>query len=88
MANRFRETVSPYLADGEHVRPTRIVLNDGERGVYLYQADCLEIMQLIAQKYPDGCFDMIFADPPYRLSNGGMTCYAGKIVDAFARPRK
>lgn len=80
LPNRFRETVSPYLAEGDHVRPTRVALNDAENGVFLYQADCLEIMELIAKKYPKGCFDMIFADPPYRLSNGGMTCYAGKIA--------
>lgn len=80
LANRFREEVSPYVAEGGHVRPSRVALNDGERGAYLYEADCLEIMQLIAEKYPNGCFDMIFADPPYRLSNGGMTCYAGKVA--------
>lgn len=77
---RFREEISPYLADGERLRPSRVIVNDADRGVFLYQADCLEIMQLIAEKYPSGCFDMIFADPPYRLSNGGMTCYAGKVA--------
>ena len=25
-------------------------------------------------------FDMIFADPPYFLSNGGISCQAGKVV--------
>jgi site-specific DNA-methyltransferase (adenine-specific) len=29
---------------------------------------------------PDNYVDMIFADPPYNLSNGGVTCYAGKMV--------
>lgn len=77
---RFKEDVSPYLAEGEHVRPTKVALNDAEKGIFLYQADCLEIVQAIAKKYPEGCFDMVFADPPYRLSNGGMTCYAGKMV--------
>ena len=28
----------------------------------------------------DNSIDMIFADPPYFLSNGGITCYAGKMV--------
>ncbi len=26
------------------------------------------------------CFDLIFADPPYFLSNGGITCQNGKMV--------
>ncbi len=38
--------------------------------------NCLEIMPDIA----DGSFDMIFADPPYFLSNGGMTCSGGQKV--------
>ncbi|MBI3189113.1 MAG: site-specific DNA-methyltransferase, partial [Ignavibacteriales bacterium] len=31
-------------------------------------------------KFPDNYVDMIFADPPYNLSNGGVTCYAGRMV--------
>lgn len=27
-----------------------------------------------------GCVDMVFADPPYFLSNDGITCQAGKMV--------
>ena len=76
----FREVVEPYIVSQEHVRPTKVAYSDVERGTYLYQGDCLEIMEEISRKYPDGCFDMIFADPPYRLSNGGMTCYAGKVA--------
>jgi site-specific DNA-methyltransferase (adenine-specific) len=34
----------------------------------------------VAAKYPDGVFDMIFADPPYFLSNGGITCHNGRMV--------
>ena len=52
-------------------------------GVWLYEADCLDFMkQLRGQSggRPDGIFDMIFADPPYFLSNGGITCHAGKMV--------
>jgi site-specific DNA-methyltransferase (adenine-specific) len=40
----------------------------------LYQGDCLGLLgQLQA-----GSFDLVFADPPYFLSNGGFTCKAGK----------
>jgi len=42
----------------------------------LYNNDCLEVMA----RFPDNYVDMIFADPPYLLSNDGITCYAGKMV--------
>jgi len=42
----------------------------------LYLGDCLQILK----QCPENRFDMIFADPPYRLSNGGFTCHAGKRV--------
>lgn len=58
----------------------RRVFIDKEHGIYLYQANCLELMDAIAQRHPEGCFDMIFADPPYFLSNGGITCQNGKMV--------
>ena len=48
--------------------------------VTLYQADCLSLMAELAEDNPHGLFDMIFADPPYFLSNGGMSCHAGKMV--------
>ena len=48
--------------------------------VRLYYGNCLELLDAIAAKYPDGRFDAIFADPPYFLSNGGITCHAGKMV--------
>ncbi len=56
------------------------VMQDKQRGIYLYKANCLEVMDLIADKHPEGCFDMIFADPPYFLSNGGITCKNGRMV--------
>lgn len=58
----------------------KLAFVDTDAGVYLYQANCLEVMDALSLKYPDGCFDMIFADPPYFLSNGGITCHAGKMV--------
>jgi site-specific DNA-methyltransferase (adenine-specific) len=42
----------------------------------LYNNDCFEVMS----HFPDNYVDMIFADPPYNLSNGGITCHAGKMV--------
>lgn len=60
--------------------PHRCVFRNDAAGVWLYQADCLEFMDDWAARQPDGVFDLIFADPPYFLSNGGMTCQAGKIA--------
>ena len=60
--------------------PLNCVYRDDAHGIFLYQGDCLEVLDAIAAKHPDGCFDMIFADPPYFLSNGGITCHAGKMV--------
>jgi len=42
----------------------------------LYHANCLDILA----ELPENSVDMIFADPPYLLSNGGFTCQAGKQV--------
>ncbi len=48
--------------------------------VVLYHADSLNLMDELEKEHPDGLFDMIFADPPYFLSNGGISCHAGKMV--------
>lgn len=46
------------------------------REFYLFNADCFDILPRI----PENSIDMIFADPPYFLSNGGITCHAGQMV--------
>jgi site-specific DNA-methyltransferase (adenine-specific) len=57
-----------------------LAYHDPGRDIFLYQGDCFDVMRAIHAKHPDGCFDVIFADPPYKLSNDGMTCHAGKAV--------
>jgi len=58
-------------------RPTyKLYFEDEENRVRLYLGDCLSVMR----SAPDECVDLIFADPPYFLSNDGITCYAGKMV--------
>ena len=42
----------------------------------LYHDDCLKRLKKIDKK----SIDMIFADPPYFLSNGGVSCHSGKQV--------
>lgn len=45
-------------------------------GFCLYHLNCLDLLKCM----PDNKFDMIFADPPYFLSNGSFTCQNGRIV--------
>lgn len=42
----------------------------------LYRGDCLELME----KIPAGSVDCVWTDPPYLLSNDGITCVAGRMV--------
>ena len=41
----------------------------------LFFGDCMELLLLLGDKV-----DMVFADPPYFLSNGGISVQSGKIV--------
>lgn len=58
----------------------KLAYRNDAQGIWLYQANCLEFMDKLIAKFPNGKFDMIFADPPYFLSNGGISCHAGKMV--------
>jgi site-specific DNA-methyltransferase (adenine-specific) len=49
---------------------------DLQHGIRIYQGDCLKILAAI----PENSVDLVFADPPYFLSNGGITCHAGRMV--------
>ena len=46
------------------------------KGTKIYAGDVIETLSTL----PDECVDLIFADPPYNLSNNGYTCHAGKRV--------
>src|SRR3990170_3061657 len=60
----------------EKERPFTIYYDDPARAVRLLKGDCIEILN----QARENSVDMIFADPPYFLSNGGITCHAGKMV--------
>lgn len=47
-----------------------------EKNVRLFNGDVVDTLN----ELPEECIDLIFADPPYNLSNGGFTCHAGKRV--------
>jgi site-specific DNA-methyltransferase (adenine-specific) len=69
--NLVFEDLVKYIGTAESIKPAF-----KEDGFCLYQADCLVVMA----RFPDNYVDMIFADPPYMLSNNGVTCYAGRMV--------
>lgn len=61
------------------LKPPRLGYSQDGR-VSLFEGDCLALLSQVADAYPDGIFDLIFADPPYFLSNGGITCQNGRMV--------
>lgn len=42
----------------------------------IFNLDCLTVLE----RLPENSIDMIFADPPYMLSNNGFSCQNGKMV--------
>jgi len=58
---------------GLHQKP---YFASAKKDFFLYQGDSLELLRQV----PEATFDMVFADPPYFLSNGGITCQNGKMV--------
>jgi site-specific DNA-methyltransferase (adenine-specific) len=72
-------SIAPILpTDNRQLKPVNLhpAFDDPKHHLRLYQGDCLEILAAI----PESSVDLVFADPPYFLSNGGITCHAGKMV--------
>ncbi|MBI5191865.1 MAG: site-specific DNA-methyltransferase [Nitrospirae bacterium] len=68
------EETATYGNNGK--RPFTVYYDNPEYSLKLLKGDCIEILN----KARENSVDMIFADPPYFLSNGGITCHAGKMV--------
>lgn len=47
-----------------------------DRDFVLYNGDSIQLLSQL----PESSIDMIFADPPYNLSNGGFSVHAGRMV--------
>lgn len=47
-----------------------------DNGFLLLHGDCLKLLKRMDQK----SVDLVFADPPYFLSGGGISCHSGKQV--------
>jgi site-specific DNA-methyltransferase (adenine-specific) len=69
--NNFDEIISAISRPVSRIKPYYHSDN-----AIIYNNDCLEILSGI----PENSIDMIFADPPYMLSNNGFTCQNGKMA--------
>ena len=70
-----KEKISQPHESAPEQRPASYFVSDA-RDFVLYHGDALELLP----KITDPSIDLIFADPPYFLSNGGVTCQSGKMV--------
>lgn len=68
----MNEETTPYQKE----KVFTVFYDNPEHSVKLLQGDCVKILN----QARENSVDMIFADPPYFLSNGGITCHAGKMV--------
>ena len=48
------------------------------KNIVLYNENTFDVLDLLIKQ--DKKFDTIFADPPYFLSNDGITCINGKMI--------
>lgn len=78
--NLYLKADDAFVAETIESFKNKLVFANHDRRIFLFQENCLALLDKIADKYPQGCFDMIFADPPYFLSNGGITCRSGRMV--------
>lgn len=74
--------VRAVVIQGKVISVLRTIQGDAEKPYYqqkdftLYHGDCLNVLAHL----PENSVDMVFADPPYLLSNGGFTVHAGQRV--------
>jgi site-specific DNA-methyltransferase (adenine-specific) len=69
--NIFNNIITGLLTENE-IKPYFFSEN-----AVVFNQDCLEVLNRI----PENTIDMIFADPPYMLSNNGFTCRNGRMVN-------
>jgi site-specific DNA-methyltransferase (adenine-specific) len=74
--SRRRLGVGGSVSEGGSAPLPDPVFHDPKHHIKIFQGDCLDILARI----PESCVDLIFADPPYFLSNNGITCHAGRMV--------
>lgn len=74
--NSLEFYISERTASYGDKKPFSIYYNNPDRSIRLLKGNCIETLN----QARENSVDMVFADPPYFLSNGGMTCHAGRMV--------
>ncbi len=57
-----------------------IFFQSDDKSFTLYHGDCLDVLPRLERTFGGAYADLVFADPPYLLSNDGITCQSGKMV--------
>ena len=70
--NTFDNVISGIIKPKEEILPYF-----SSKNTAIFNENCLEVLSRI----PANTINMIFADPPYMLSNNGFTCQNGKMVN-------
>ncbi|MFN5351380.1 MAG: DNA-methyltransferase [Alphaproteobacteria bacterium] len=68
--------IAEPLAEATAIKPKLPQYYFKQNNFVLYNLDSLEFLKTLPENY----VDLIFADPPYMLSNNGFTCQNGKMV--------
>lgn len=76
LENPIEFYIAEDVASYNYKKPFEVYYDNPKHSVRLLKGDCTEILN----QARENSVDMIFADPPYFLSNGGITCHAGKMV--------
>lgn len=77
-----KEPMVTYNVQSLELPPVKILSSVKTKPFYqkndfvLYNTDSLKFLE----ELPENSVDMVFADPPYLLSNGGFTVHAGRMV--------
>ena len=74
--SRLARRDEALLARALSSAPLSSALYAGTESWRLLEGDSLKLLKAV----PARTMDLVFADPPYNLSNGGTTCHAGKRV--------
>ena len=68
----FKTVVNGMIETKEDIKPYF-----SSENFVIFNQDCLQVLSRV----PENSIDMIFADPPYMLSNNGFTCQNGRMVN-------